>query len=137
MSWLCLVCLGISVFHIFDHCVQVCARMNAENEASLLSALTEILDSVDVETLSPFDTLPDSDIFSPQTGPVDTVSFHVDSLLVIQAQLHGSETSYSCLLIVWNSFLLQRLFPDPKISQSLVSKSGKVSFLCVILLQSR
>lgn len=52
----------------------MCSRLDAENEASLLSALTEILDSVDVETLSPFDTLPDSDIFSPQTGSDDTVS---------------------------------------------------------------
>ncbi|KAA0707365.1 PGC-1-related coactivator [Triplophysa tibetana] len=66
------------------------SRLDAENEASLLSALTEILDSVDVETLSPFDTLPDSGIFSHQMGSDDT-----------------------------------RLFPDIKISQSPVSKSGK------------
>ncbi|XP_016105160.1 peroxisome proliferator-activated receptor gamma coactivator-related protein 1-like isoform X2 [Sinocyclocheilus grahami] len=39
-----------------------------ESEASLLSALTEMLDSVDVETLSPFDTLPDAEIFSAQKG---------------------------------------------------------------------
>lgn len=37
-----------------------------ESEATLLTALTEILDNVDVENLSPFDTLPDSDLLSGQ-----------------------------------------------------------------------
>uniref|UniRef100_A0A9J7YQU9 Si:dkey-93h22.8 n=1 Tax=Cyprinus carpio carpio TaxID=630221 RepID=A0A9J7YQU9_CYPCA len=41
---------------------------SVESEASLLSALTEMLDSVDVETLSPFDTLPDAEIFAAQKG---------------------------------------------------------------------
>lgn len=47
---------------------------SVESEASLLSALTEILDSVDVETLSPFDVLPDAEIFSAQKGLDHTVS---------------------------------------------------------------
>lgn len=37
-----------------------------ESDATLLTALTEILDNVDVENLSPFDTLPDSDLLSGQ-----------------------------------------------------------------------
>ncbi|XP_056292199.1 peroxisome proliferator-activated receptor gamma coactivator-related protein 1 [Pseudoliparis swirei] len=39
-----------------------------ESEATLLTALTEILDNVDDENLSPFDTLPDSDLLSDQRG---------------------------------------------------------------------
>eukprot|EP00064_Thunnus_orientalis_P000534 superscaffoldBa00000026_g535 len=39
-----------------------------ESEATLLTALTEILDNVDDENLSPFDTLPDSDLLSGQKG---------------------------------------------------------------------
>lgn len=34
----------------------------------LLTALTEMLDGVDDENLSPFDTLPDSDLLSHQKG---------------------------------------------------------------------
>ncbi|TRY82651.1 hypothetical protein DNTS_032587 [Danionella cerebrum] len=44
-----------------------------ETEASLLSALTEILDCVDVETLSPFDTLPDAEIFSIHKADIGVV----------------------------------------------------------------
>lgn len=41
--------------------------LDEESEATLLTALTEILDNVDdVENLSPFDTLPDSDLLSGQ-----------------------------------------------------------------------
>ncbi|XP_016374192.1 peroxisome proliferator-activated receptor gamma coactivator-related protein 1 isoform X2 [Sinocyclocheilus rhinocerous] len=71
-----------------------------ESEASLLSALTEMLDSVDVETLSPFDTLPDAEIFSAQKGSDHT----------LRNLLHLSPSS-----------------PDrPKISQSAaVKKSGR------------
>lgn len=42
--------------------------LDDENEATLLTALTEILDNVDDENLSPFDTLPDSDLLSGQKG---------------------------------------------------------------------
>lgn len=38
------------------------------NQATLLTALTEILDNVDNENLSHFDTLPDSDLLSGQKG---------------------------------------------------------------------
>ncbi|XP_036401492.1 peroxisome proliferator-activated receptor gamma coactivator-related protein 1-like [Megalops cyprinoides] len=44
------------------------SRLDDESEATLLTALTEILDNVDDENLSPFDTLPDSDLFSGQKG---------------------------------------------------------------------
>lgn len=38
--------------------------LDEESEATLLTALTEILDNVDDENLSPFDVLPDSDLLS-------------------------------------------------------------------------
>ncbi|XP_026885253.2 peroxisome proliferator-activated receptor gamma coactivator-related protein 1 [Electrophorus electricus] len=44
------------------------SRIDDESEATLLSALSEILDSVIEETLSPFDMLPDSDILRGQRG---------------------------------------------------------------------
>ncbi|KAK0135618.1 Peroxisome proliferator-activated receptor gamma coactivator-related protein 1 [Merluccius polli] len=40
--------------------------LDEESEATLLTALTEILDNVDDENLSPFDMLPDSDLLSGQ-----------------------------------------------------------------------
>ncbi|XP_041116611.1 peroxisome proliferator-activated receptor gamma coactivator-related protein 1 isoform X2 [Polyodon spathula] len=40
------------------------SRLDEEGEATLLTALTEILDNVDDENLSPFDTLPDSELFT-------------------------------------------------------------------------
>lgn len=46
-------------------CVQA-KGLDEESEATLLTALTEILDNVDDENLSPFDTLPDSDLLSSQ-----------------------------------------------------------------------
>lgn len=53
--------------------------LDDENEATLLTALTEILDNVDDENLSPFDTLPDSDLLSSQKGrensPVSVSTF--------------------------------------------------------------
>lgn len=42
--------------------------LDEDNEATLLTALTEILDNVDNENLSPFDTLPDSDLLTGQKG---------------------------------------------------------------------
>ncbi len=72
---------------------------SVESEASLLSALTEMLDSVDVETLSPFDTLPDAEIFSARKGSDRTVSGHV-SIYVTRAGktssnwAHGRNGSY-------------------------------------------
>lgn len=42
--------------------------LDDESEATLLTALTEILDNVGDENLSPFDTLPDSDLLSGQKG---------------------------------------------------------------------
>lgn len=51
----------------FLPCVQT-KGLDEESEATLLTALTEILDNVDDENLSPFDTLPDSDLLSGQKG---------------------------------------------------------------------
>ncbi|XP_065115310.1 uncharacterized protein [Paramisgurnus dabryanus] len=65
----------LSIFQEKGSPGEMCSRMDAESEASLLSALTEILDSVDVETLSPFDTLPDSEIFSAHGGRGSTLLF--------------------------------------------------------------
>ncbi|KAM9460588.1 uncharacterized protein Hap1MRO34_017102 [Clarias gariepinus] len=42
-------------------------RIDEESEASLLSAFSEMLDSVIEDTLSPFDTLPDSKLFMGQS----------------------------------------------------------------------
>ncbi|TKS65772.1 Peroxisome proliferator-activated receptor gamma coactivator-related protein 1 PGC-1-related coactivator [Collichthys lucidus] len=55
------------------HCIHGNGRaatkgLDGESEATLLTALTEILDNVDDENLSPFDTLPDSDLLSGQKG---------------------------------------------------------------------
>lgn len=53
--------------------------LDEESEATLLTALTEILDNVDDENLSPFDTLPDSDLLSGQKAreqsPVSSPTF--------------------------------------------------------------
>ncbi|XP_030627934.1 peroxisome proliferator-activated receptor gamma coactivator-related protein 1 [Chanos chanos] len=60
-------CLDPSILSIFEDSAaagEESSRLDEENEATLLSALTEILDNVDDETLSPFDTLPDSAIFT-------------------------------------------------------------------------
>lgn len=61
-----------------DHLFQVKNNIDEESEATLLTALTEILDNVDDENLSPFDTLPDSDLFSGQKGQEHSpVSLHL------------------------------------------------------------
>lgn len=44
--------------------MQTKVRMDAENELSLLTAITEILDSTDDESLSPFDAIPDSELLT-------------------------------------------------------------------------
>ncbi|XP_051504746.1 peroxisome proliferator-activated receptor gamma coactivator-related protein 1-like [Myxocyprinus asiaticus] len=66
-------CLDPSILSIFEDSPtgeysQVKSNIDEESEATLLTALTEILDNVDDENLSPFDTLPDSDLFSGQRG---------------------------------------------------------------------
>ncbi|XP_016407821.1 peroxisome proliferator-activated receptor gamma coactivator-related protein 1-like [Sinocyclocheilus rhinocerous] len=88
--------LDPSILSIFQ---EKMLKDSVESEASLLSALTEMLDSVDVETLSPFDTLLDAEIFAVQKGSDHT----------LRNLLHLSQTS-----------------PDrPKISQSPAAKSGR------------
>ncbi|XP_077093435.1 peroxisome proliferator-activated receptor gamma coactivator-related protein 1 [Siphateles boraxobius] len=61
-------CLDPSILSIFEDnpTGEVKCNIDEESEATLLTALTEILDNVDDENLSPFDTLPDSDLFSGQ-----------------------------------------------------------------------
>ncbi|XP_031160511.1 peroxisome proliferator-activated receptor gamma coactivator-related protein 1 isoform X1 [Sander lucioperca] len=62
-------CLDPSILSIFEDTPTIETKgLDEESEATLLTALTEILDNVDDETLSPFDTLPDSDLLSGQKG---------------------------------------------------------------------
>ncbi|XP_068424847.1 peroxisome proliferator-activated receptor gamma coactivator-related protein 1 isoform X2 [Clinocottus analis] len=62
-------CLDPSILSIFEDPPTIeTKRLDEESEATLLTALTEILDNVDDENLSPFDTLPDSDLLSGQRG---------------------------------------------------------------------
>nr|XP_046258387.1 peroxisome proliferator-activated receptor gamma coactivator-related protein 1 [Scatophagus argus] len=62
-------CLDPSILSIFEDTPTVETKgLDDESEATLLTALTEILDNVDDENLSPFDTLPDSDLLSGQKG---------------------------------------------------------------------
>ncbi|XP_056327000.1 peroxisome proliferator-activated receptor gamma coactivator-related protein 1 [Danio aesculapii] len=63
-------CLDSSILSIFEDSPtgEVKSDLDEESEATLLTALTEILDNVDDENLSPFDTLPDSDLFSGHKG---------------------------------------------------------------------
>lgn len=49
-------------------CPQAKIGIDEESEATLLTALTEILDNVDDENLSPFDTLPDVELLTGQKG---------------------------------------------------------------------
>ncbi|KAK1791539.1 hypothetical protein P4O66_013532, partial [Electrophorus voltai] len=59
-------CLDSCILSIFDSPNETGNCDIEESEATLLMALTETLDSVDDENLSPFDTLPDSEIFQSQ-----------------------------------------------------------------------
>ncbi|KAJ3610957.1 hypothetical protein NHX12_023047 [Muraenolepis orangiensis] len=60
-------CLDPSILSIFEDVPTGEVRgLDEESEATLLTALTEILDNVDDENLSPFDMLPDSDLLSCQ-----------------------------------------------------------------------
>ncbi|XP_061492240.1 peroxisome proliferator-activated receptor gamma coactivator-related protein 1 isoform X2 [Rhineura floridana] len=54
----------ISIIEDFSSLTETKGRMDAENELSLLTAITEILDSTDDESLSPFDTIPDSELLT-------------------------------------------------------------------------
>uniref|UniRef100_A0A1A7WJP0 Peroxisome proliferator-activated receptor gamma, coactivator-related 1 n=2 Tax=Iconisemion striatum TaxID=60296 RepID=A0A1A7WJP0_9TELE len=62
-------CIDPSIFSIFEDIPTAETKgLDEESEATLLTALTEILDNVDDENLSPFDTLPDSDLLSSRKG---------------------------------------------------------------------
>ncbi|XP_040905620.1 peroxisome proliferator-activated receptor gamma coactivator-related protein 1 [Toxotes jaculatrix] len=62
-------CLDPSILSIFEDTPTIETKgLDEESDATLLTALTEILDNVDDENLSPFDTLPDSDLLSGQKG---------------------------------------------------------------------
>uniref|UniRef100_A0A673BEX4 PPARG related coactivator 1 n=1 Tax=Sphaeramia orbicularis TaxID=375764 RepID=A0A673BEX4_9TELE len=74
--------LDPSILSFFEDTATIEARLYShESEATLLTALTEILDNVDDENLSPFDTLPDSDLLSGQKGrehsPVSTQLLYI------------------------------------------------------------
>ncbi|KAK5853988.1 hypothetical protein PBY51_015095 [Eleginops maclovinus] len=62
-------CLDPSILSIFEDTPTIEIKgIDEESEATLLTALTEILDNVDDDNLSPFDMLPDSDLLSGQKG---------------------------------------------------------------------
>uniref|UniRef100_A0A4W5RDP5 Uncharacterized protein n=1 Tax=Hucho hucho TaxID=62062 RepID=A0A4W5RDP5_9TELE len=63
-------CLDPSILSIFEDSPSGENKfgLDEENQATLLTALTEILDNVDNENLSHFDTLPDSDLLCGQKG---------------------------------------------------------------------
>ncbi|MCJ8730734.1 hypothetical protein PDJAM_G00187850 [Pangasius djambal] len=63
-------CLDPSILSIFEDSTngEVKSGVDDESEATLLTALTEILDNVDDENLSPFDTLPDMELLQGQKG---------------------------------------------------------------------
>ncbi|KAM8859579.1 uncharacterized protein pprc1 isoform 2-T2 [Spinachia spinachia] len=62
-------CLDPSILSIFEDTPTIETKgVDEESEATLLTALTEILDNVGDENLSPFDTLPDSDLLSGPKG---------------------------------------------------------------------
>ncbi|KAM3835425.1 peroxisome proliferator-activated receptor gamma coactivator-related protein 1 isoform 2-T3 [Vipera latastei] len=54
----------ISIIEDFSSLTEVKSNMEAENELSLLTAITDILDSTDDETLSPFDPIPESELLT-------------------------------------------------------------------------
>uniref|UniRef100_A0A6J0TG06 Peroxisome proliferator-activated receptor gamma coactivator-related protein 1 n=1 Tax=Pogona vitticeps TaxID=103695 RepID=A0A6J0TG06_9SAUR len=54
----------ISIIEDFSSLNEAKTCTDAENELSLLTAITEILDSTDDESLSPFDTIPDSELLT-------------------------------------------------------------------------
>ncbi|XP_053245438.1 peroxisome proliferator-activated receptor gamma coactivator-related protein 1 [Podarcis raffonei] len=54
----------ISIIEDFSSLTETKGRMDVENELSLLTAITDILDSTDDESLSPFDTIPDSELLT-------------------------------------------------------------------------
>ncbi|XP_023785506.1 peroxisome proliferator-activated receptor gamma coactivator-related protein 1 [Cyanistes caeruleus] len=54
----------ISIIEDFSLSEQSKACLDAQNELSLLTAITEILDSTDDETLSPFDTIMDAELLT-------------------------------------------------------------------------
>ncbi|XP_060728171.1 peroxisome proliferator-activated receptor gamma coactivator-related protein 1 [Tachysurus vachellii] len=61
-------CFDPSILSIFEDSTngEVKSGVDEESEATLLTALTEILDNVDDEKLSPFDTLPDMELLQGQ-----------------------------------------------------------------------
>lgn len=60
---------GDGVWGLFVFLEQSRLSLEDQNEVSLLTALTEILDNADSENLSPFDSIPDSELLvSPREG---------------------------------------------------------------------
>ncbi|KAM6266280.1 peroxisome proliferator-activated receptor gamma coactivator-related protein 1 isoform 2-T2 [Porphyrio hochstetteri] len=64
------------------------ACLDAQNELSLLTAITEILDSTDDETLSPFDTIMDAELL---TSPRERENPSTDTDLAWDRAAHGLE----------------------------------------------
>ncbi|XP_051936323.1 peroxisome proliferator-activated receptor gamma coactivator-related protein 1 isoform X1 [Hippocampus zosterae] len=59
-------CLDPSILSIFDTPYVETKGLDEDGEATLLTALADILDNMDDENLSPFDMLPESDLMSGQ-----------------------------------------------------------------------
>lgn len=67
-----------------------------QNEMSLLTALTEILDNADSENLSPFDSIPDSELLvSPRESSSVSMGSGRDTGLGQRFQPHLGACSYS------------------------------------------
>ncbi|XP_077205577.1 peroxisome proliferator-activated receptor gamma coactivator-related protein 1 isoform X2 [Paroedura picta] len=66
--------LDSSVISIIEDFNEAKGRVDSDNELSLLTAITDILDSTDDESLSPFDTIPDSELLTSLKEP-DNSSF--------------------------------------------------------------
>ncbi|XP_077350547.1 uncharacterized protein pprc1 isoform X2 [Festucalex cinctus] len=59
-------CLDPSILSIFDTPSLESKGLDGDSEVTLLTALSDILDNMDDENLSPFDSLPESDLLSCQ-----------------------------------------------------------------------
>ncbi|KAL6487386.1 hypothetical protein MHYP_G00040120 [Metynnis hypsauchen] len=90
-------CLDPSILSIFEDSPvgEVKTGVDEESEATLLTALTEILDNVDDENLSPFDSLPDAELLQGQKGHVhaSTLPFTSNGSLQRCDEEGGDESS--------------------------------------------
>ncbi|XP_032922474.1 peroxisome proliferator-activated receptor gamma coactivator-related protein 1 [Catharus ustulatus] len=103
----------ISIIEDLSMSEQSKACLDAQNELSLLTAITEILDSTDDETLSPFDTIMDAELL---TSPRERENSSFQKFLTLSCPLLERE----------NPTLEQPKALRPLSSSSSVSVVGKV-----------